>query len=472
MRVGEWVSGRGGDKQDNSVLFAHAPNLPISRLIIFTRYPVPGETKTRLIPTLGEEGAADLQRGMTEHTLDSVLPFAEDDLDMQVRFAGGDMAVMEQWLGKGLAFAHQGDGDLGARMERAFRESFQAGFGKVIIIGTDCPELDQTLVREAMMLLDDNHMVLGPASDGGYYLIGIRSGAMEGLFAAAFQGIPWGTGRVFTDTVNALARIRIDLGLLDELDDVDEPADLIHWEKAGKAFTTDSGSLTISVIIPTLNEEGNIQELLNDLAKASGIEVIVADGGSTDGTVNICRSNGVSVVQSKPGRANQMNRGASAATGGILLFLHADTRLPEDFVHLVGQAMSGKNVIAGAFRFSTDMDTREMRFVERMSNWRSRRFGVVFGDQAIFAGRNAFEAVGGFPDQPIMEDYQFVRRLGRVGKFVTLPDAVVTSARRWRQNGVWRTTLRNHLIMCLYLLGVSPERLARWYRGGTIKTKE
>ena len=91
--------------------------------------------------------------------------------------------------------------------------------------------------------------------------------------------------------------------------------------------------------------------------------------------------------------------------------------------------------------------------------------GIVYGDQTIFVGRNAFEAVGGFPDQPLMEDYQLVRRLRQVGRFVTLPDAVVTSARRWRDNGVWRTALQNQLVMWLYLLGVSPERLARWYHG-------
>jgi rSAM/selenodomain-associated transferase 2/rSAM/selenodomain-associated transferase 1 len=413
-----------------------------SLLIIFTRYPTPGKTKTRLISTLGEEGAADLQRRMTEHTMDSVCSLAGDGLDIQVRFDGGDMAAMVQWLGKGLAYTPQEDGDLGARMERAFRESFQAGFGKVVIIGTDCPELDQAHIGEALALLEDNHMVIGPATDGGYYLIGMRSGASEQLFTAAFQGIPWGTDQVLTDTVNALAQIRIDLGLLDELDDVDEPADLIHWEKAGKPYTSTHDSLTISVIIPTLNEEGNIKELLHDLANVSEIEVIVTDGGSTDGTVDICQRHNVPVVRSKPGRANQMNRGASLAAGEILLFLHSDTRLPEDFVHLVRQAMSVKNVVAGAFRFSTDLDTRGMRIIEGTANWRSRRMGIVYGDQTIFVGRNAFEAVGGFPDQPLMEDYQLVRRLRQVGRFVTLPDAVVTSARRWRDNGVWRTALR------------------------------
>jgi rSAM/selenodomain-associated transferase 2/rSAM/selenodomain-associated transferase 1 len=454
--------------KDRSILDTSTPrhfDTAASLVIIFTRYPVPGQTKTRLIPALGEEGAAELQRRMTEHTLDSVRSLVEDGLDIHIRFTGGNLGQMEGWLGKGLTYAPQGEGDLGARMEKAFRESIQAGFRKVIIVGTDCPDLDQVHIREALALLVDNHMVLGPATDGGYYLIGMRADASERLFVAAFQGIPWGTSQVFTGTVNALAETGIDLGLLDELDDVDEPEDLIHWEKAGKPLTIASGSLTISVIIPTLNEEDHIHEILDDLAKTNDLEVIIADGGSTDGTVDICRRYDIPIVQSKPGRASQMNTGASASTGDILLFLHSDTRLPEGFVHLIRQAMSRKNVIAGAFRFSTDMDTWGMKVVEGAANWRSRNLRIVFGDQAIFVGRNAFEVVGGFPEQVIMEDYQLIRQLRKAGKILLLPDAAVTSARRWRDNGVFRTSFRNQLTMWLYLLGVNPERLARWYHG-------
>jgi len=435
-------------------------------LIIFTRYPVPGQTKTRLIPALGEQGAADLQRRMTEHTLDRVRSLDKDGFDIQVRFTGSDAAAMEDWLGKGLAYAPQGEGDLGVRMERAFRESFQAGFGNVFIIGTDCPDLDQGHVKEALALLADNHMVLGPASDGGYYLVGIRAGASEEQFLAAFQGIPWGTSQVFTGTVNALAETGIDLGLLDELDDVDEPEDLIHWEKAGKPLTIASESLTISVIIPTLNEEDHLQEILNVLAEITNVEVIIADGGSTDATLDICQRYGVTVVQSTPGRAAQMNMGASVATGHVFLFLHSDTRLPGDFVRIVQGAMSRKNVVGGAFRFSTDMNTWGMKVVEGAANWRSRNLRIVFGDQAIFVGRIAFGSIGGFPEQVIMEDYQLIRQLRKAGKILLLPDAAVTSARRWRDNGVFRTSLRNQLTMWLYLLGVNPERLARWYFKG------
>lgn len=436
-----------------------------SLLIIFTRYPEPGQTKTRLISALGEKGAADLHRRMTEHTLGRLRSLDKDGFDVQVRFTGSDAAAMEDWLGKGLAYAPQGEGDLGARMERAFRESFQSGFGNVFIIGTDCPDLDPDHIKEALALLADNHMVLGPASDGGYYLVGIRAGASEAQFSAAFQNVPWGTNKVYTVTVNALAETGVDLGLLDELDDVDEPSDLIHWEKTGKGPATASDSLTISVIIPTLNEEDNIRGVLEDMVEIDDIEVIVADGSSTDGTVDICRRYDIPIVQSKPGRASQMNTGASSSTGDILLFLHSDTRLPEGFVHLIRQAMSRKNVIAGAFRFSTDMDTWGMTVVEGAANWRSRNLRIVFGDQAIFVGRNAFESIGGFPGQVIMEDYQLIRHLRKVGKILLLPDAAVTSARRWRDNGVFRTSLRNQLTMWLYLLGVNPERLARWYHG-------
>ena len=198
------------------------------RLIVFTRYPIPGSTKTRLIPALGAEGAADLQRQMTEHTLESVRPLAEEGIGVRVLFDGGEAGEMTQWLGEELDLAPQGEGDLGDRMNNAFTGSFQEGFEKVVVIGTDCPSLDSESVMEAFDLLNENTLVLGPATDGGYYLIGIRSDAPEWLYELVFKNIPWGTDQVLNATVNALAETGLDVGLLDEKADVDEPEDLVH----------------------------------------------------------------------------------------------------------------------------------------------------------------------------------------------------------------------------------------------------
>ncbi|NOY86969.1 MAG: DUF2064 domain-containing protein [Deltaproteobacteria bacterium] len=434
-----------------------------SLLILFTRYPVPGKAKTRLISVLGEQGAADLHREMTEHTLAAVQPPGGGVIEIQVRFSGGDMAAMKGWLGESLDYVPQGDGDLGSRMERAFRESFANGCRKVVLIGSDCPELGWGHVEEALILLDDNPIVLGPSTDGGYYLIGIRSEVPERLFDAVFRNISWGTGQVLSETINAVAGTGLDLGLLDDLDDVDEPEDLVHWERAVTATPKTHRELTLSIVIPTFNEEEWIGSLLEGLEAVPEVEVIVSDGGSTDRTLEICRAYQVHVVDSHPGRVAQMNRGAEAAHGDILLFLHADTRLPDGFERLIGEAMSREHVVAGAFRFAVDHRSTAMRIIERLANRRSR-LGIVFGDQALFVRAPAFRLAGGFPDQPIMEDYQLMRHLRRQGRVVLLDEAAVTSARKWREKGAFRVTFVNQLVTWLYVLGVGPESLARMYR--------
>jgi rSAM/selenodomain-associated transferase 2/rSAM/selenodomain-associated transferase 1 len=439
-----------------------------TRLIIFTRYPVPGRTKTRLIPALGAEGAAELQRQMTEHTLVAMRPLLEEGIGMQVRFDGGELGEMTQWLGEDLNYAPQGEGDLGKRMSLAFTASFKEGFEKAVIVGTDCPSLDSVNVAEAFDLLEENSLVLGPAADGGYYLIGTRSDAPHWLNELVFENIPWGTDQVFNSTMNALAETGLDVGLLDEKADVDEPEDLEQWYKEVGSQNPESriqnkANISISVIIPALNEEERIGEVLERL-KVTGVEIVVADGGSADGTVAACEAAGVKVVHAGKGRAVQMNAGAAEASGNVFLFLHADTRLPEGFLEEVKGTVA-QGAVAGAFLFGTDMNTSSMGIIENAAHFRAFRLGIVFGDQAIFATREAFFRAGGYPVQPIMEDYELWKRLGKVGKRSLIPQSVTTSARKWEKYGTWRVSLINLAVTWLYVLGVSPERLAKWYRG-------
>jgi hypothetical protein len=439
-----------------------------SILIIFTRFPTPGSTKTRLIPALGPEGAADLHRQMTEHTLAAVGPVISEEVALQVRYEGSDENTMKGWLGRDLSYVPQGTGDLGERMRRAFTDSFEEGFDKSIIIGTDCPSRDAADVEEALKLLEENTLVLGPAIDGGYYLIGIRSNAPHWLYELVFENIPWGTDQVFNATMNVLAETGIDVGLLDEKADVDEPEDLIHWEREMSTQYPVPGTqgkidLNISVIIPALNEEEGIGEVLESL-KNSGVQIVVADGGSTDGTVDFCEDAGVEVIRSESGRARQMNNGAAGAEGNVFIFLHADTRLPEGFEGEVKKVIA-QGAAGGAFLFGTDMDSPSMGIIENMAHFRSIRMGIVFGDQAIFATREAFHRAGTYPDQPIMEDYELWKQLGKVGKRTIIPLCVTTSARKWQQYGTWKITFLHQAVMWMYLLGVGPERLAKWYRG-------
>ena len=455
--------------------------MSLHRLIIFTRYPVPGKTKTRLIPALGEQGAADLQREMTEHTLGNMAPLLEEGIEIEVRYEGGEHDEMARWLGQDLPLVRQGDGNLGASMERAFQDAFLQGVDKAVLVGSDCPDLAAGDIREALNNLDSNPVVLGPAVDGGYYLIGMKACPPVDLFRILFSDIPWGTEEVLSLTVNSLARAGISVGLLDEKDDVDEPKDLIHWERIVRSQNTGARSqkegqtntrtrsegfipstASISVIIPTLNEEEEIVNVLRRI-KEENVEIVVADGGSSDRTLAACRGFDVTVVHSRPGRAVQMNAGAAAASGQVLLFLHADTRLPVGFPDVVRGVISS-GAMGGAFSFGTDWDTLSMRFVAWGANLRSRLFGIIFGDQGIFVRADIFRKVGGFPELPIMEDCELVRTLKKTGNFSLLRPMAITSARRWKTGGVLRTTVRNIAITWLYLLGARPEKLYRWYQ--------
>ncbi len=223
----------------------------------------------------------------------------------------------------------------------------------------------------------------------------------------------------------------------------------------------------ISVIIPVLNEAETIAATLVQLSQAAGaadVEVIVVDGGSQDGTLAKLQSYQVTVCTSTPGRATQMNAGAAIATGSIFLFLHADTQLPAGFPALVRQSLAPARVVAGAFALSIAGDMSGLRWVERLANWRSHYLQMPYGDQAIFLRAEQFHAIGGFPQQPIMEDYELIRRVRQHGTVAIVPQPVLTSARRWQTLGVLQTTLINQSIILAYRLGVSPDRLVKWYR--------
>lgn len=234
----------------------------------------------------------------------------------------------------------------------------------------------------------------------------------------------------------------------------------------------------ISIILPVLNEAATIEETLRRLRDISDIEAIVVDGGSRDETVAIAKRCGkrfglsCKVISAAAGRARQMNAGAVVATGDILLFLHADTHLPPKFDTLVRQALQHPDTIAGAFELRIDANLRGLRLIETMVNLRSRVFSMPYGDQAIFLKASTFHALGGFPDLPIMEDFELIIRLKRQGRIAILPAPVFTSGRRWQKLGVVRTTLINQLVIAGYFLGVPPTQLVCWYRQGGFHPKK
>jgi rSAM/selenodomain-associated transferase 2 len=218
----------------------------------------------------------------------------------------------------------------------------------------------------------------------------------------------------------------------------------------------------VSVIIPTLNEEERIGAAIESAFRAGASEVIVVDGGSRDATLAIAAAAGARTIAGETVRARQLNRGAAAATQETLIFLHADTLLPEGAVAAVEDARRA-GAVFGGFRIA--FPERGLEKVAALINRRTSLTRAPWGDQAQFLRRETFLAIGGYPDLPIMEDYELARRLKRTGPTVLLPLAVRTSGRRFVQNGLFRTAATNWLIVLAYHLGVSPDRLARWYRG-------
>ena len=436
-----------------------------NRLIIFTRYPEPGVTKTRMIPALGAEGAADLQRGMTEHLMASVAFLqARRSLAVEIRFEGGSEALMGNWLGQAFTYTHQGEGDLGQRLQRALVEGFEDGSTAIVIVGSDIPDISSATIERAFEALKHSKLVLGPAGDGGYYLIGLQKDNEHLAYPELFKSIDWGTPRVLAQTVAAAYQLGIGYELLDTLNDVDRPEDLGIWQRALRSGSTPGSHPRVSIIIPTLNEAGEIEKSLGRLPESDTVEIVVVDGGSSDGTAILARKFGARVLSTAPSKARQMNTGAADARGEVLVFLHADTCLPEHFEKEVLTTVNRKGVSAGAFTLSIDSEDPGLRFIERVANWRARLFQLPYGDQALFVSRQLFFEIGGFADCPIMEDVELVRRLKKIGKITILPDSVTTSPRRWQNLGVFKTWLLNQVILAAYFIGIPPQRLADWYR--------
>ena len=255
------------------------------RLIIFTRYPEPGTTKTRMIPALGAGGAADLQRRMTDHLVAKVKTLiAQRSLTVEIRFDGGSERLMRDWTGPSFTYRHQGRGDIGQRMQRALVDGFQNGHTLIVIIGSDIPDISTAIIDRAFAALEKTNLVLGPAGDGGYYLIGLQKADQDQAYPELFEGIDWGTHRVLSQTIAAADQLGIGYALLDTLQDVDRPEDLKIWNHASRTEPELTAKKRISIIIPTLNEATVIEDTLTRLPKSDTVEIVVVDGGSSDGT--------------------------------------------------------------------------------------------------------------------------------------------------------------------------------------------
>jgi rSAM/selenodomain-associated transferase 2 len=237
----------------------------------------------------------------------------------------------------------------------------------------------------------------------------------------------------------------------------------------GVEITEESDPLTrrISIILPVLNERDLINPMLDHLESLEGsdnCEFIVVDGSPDGDTIKAVTRRGVQCVKSPQGRASQMNMGAATATGEILIFLHADTRLPRQALERINEAMTRQALIGGAFDLRIDTERLMLKTIARIASLRSRLTRIPYGDQAIFMLRDYFNQMGGYPEIPLMEDVALMRRIkGAGGRIGFIREPVITSARRWEQEGILYTTLRNWILLGAYTLGVDPHKLTKYY---------
>jgi hypothetical protein len=360
----------------------------------------------------------------------------------------------------------QGAGDLGQRMERVLRRALET-HDAAIVVGTDCPLLPAAHFDLARAALERHDCAIGPSEDGGFYLLGMRH-CPEGLL----DGVAWGTPSAREQTIERLRRAGLTVARLPEAFDVDRPEDLDRLRRSideVRHLAPETAKVlvpTLSVIVPTLDEAPRIGAQLTRLGAIPGVhEVIVADGGSGDGTAEIVRAGGTARLVAAPrGRGPQMNAGASAAAGDVLLFLHADVALPGEGAALIAAALTDPRVVGGAFRVRTVPDgmTGWPARLLWVADLRSRYSRVPYGDQALFVRREVFERLGGFAPVPLFEDVEFSCRLRRAGRLRRIGVPVEVSGRRFMARPAYYALVMN-VLPVLYRLGVRPATLERMY---------
>ncbi|PIK52738.1 hypothetical protein BSL78_10371 [Apostichopus japonicus] len=434
------------------------------RIIIFSRYPEAGFTKTRLVPELGTDGAAVVQKLMTDHILHEVQAFVavNQHTGVELQYDGGSEEKVTYWLERQknnfpqFQWTPQSSGHLGERMRDAFKKAFEEGAKTVVLIGSDIPGINIDVLSESFKVIESKScdMILGAANDGGYYLVGFHRGCDNNL-SSVFEGIEWGTSK-------------------------DEPEDLPEFESKVGISLEELKAPVLSAIVPTYNEEGSILSTLSNLITSSRftsyMEVVVSDGGSSDGTrrrveefASSCTACKVTLVNSKKGRGVQLNTGAKHSTGSNLIFVHADTTLPRAFDSHVMVTLTEPGVVCGAFEFALDVleknqeaedkeeetagkgKTREefsvlfkwqMKLLTWFTNRRAKNYELPYGDQGLFMTRRVFDKVGGFPEYRLMEDYAMVKNLQCLGHIkIVSGEKAITSARRWIKHGLLKVSV-------------------------------
>lgn len=435
-------------------------------VIIFTRVPIPGQTKTRMMPYLSGAECARL------HT------YFLEDIEQECKKTSADIFVyytpqdkgkqLEKILGAQKYVPQRGE-TLGDKMYLAIEEILDKGYEKCLLFGTDIPEIRAEYLERAFKVLNNKDIVFGRTEDGGYYLVGMKKPCKE-VFGLSL----YGHSKVFEETLKYLEESDLTVGFTKTLSDMDEMEDLRAYRermrKDKRLQDTYTGkylmkTLKISIIIPTYNEEKMIRQMMKQLEPLKNqCEIIFVDGGSTDHTLAYLKDK-FRVIHSGKGRACQMNAGAKASTGDVLFFLHCDSELPKQTLAQIRYVM--KDYRAGCFGIAYHSYSPLMHICAAISNHRIIDRKVMFGDQGIFLARELFFEVGMYREMPILEDYQLSMDLKERGvKLGITRRRIHTSDRRYPK-GVYKKLefmwLMNRLRE-LYRRGADINKIADLYQ--------
>jgi len=432
-------------------------------LLIFLRYPEPGKVKTRLAASIGDVEAAGVYGKLVLRTLSIARKLKQSSPDVCIFICfdplGREREIRQSYPGP-WEFIHQSGNDLGTRMENAFHYAMHNSFGNVVLIGTDISDLAVEDLDEAFQALNQGASVLGPAADGGFYLIGLSVPCSQ-----AFKQAKWGTSDVFRRTQSLLTNSGLSVKKLKKRRDVDRAEDLVYMDIHSDFEHMGPAGDSISVIIPTLRDPLSFESLITIVEKdlRPDDEIVVVYGGHLSIGNNCPLGRRARLIHSPIGRGNQLNAGAAAAKKDLFFFLHDDSLPPPYFASSVRFLAKEPQVSLGCFELAFSPSTKLLELIARWANLRSRILGLPYGDQGLFCRRVIFEMVGGFRNEYLMEDVELVRGCRRLGKLMIAPLPIYTSSREYINNGILRTSLKHHFTMLMYQLGVDERRLFSFY---------
>lgn len=444
-------------------------------IIVFTRVPVPGRTKTRMMPYFNGRECAKLHGCFLR---DIGIECRKTDADLFVFYTDDDKAAAE-WkerrkvlgkaFGKDAKYLLQQGKNLGERMYGAIESVLKRGYESCVLIGSDIPEMKANDLTMAFRLLEEKDVVFGPTKDGGYYLVGMKKPRKE-----VFGIESYGHGKVLSDTLEELENCGVSVGCIRFLSDMDTPEDIKEYRNRMRTEKHLQETYTgrylakntkISIIIPIYNEEktiGNLQKQLHSLRDKC--EILFVDGGCTDRTLELIGPE-YKVIHSGKGRAVQMNTGAKESHGDILFFLHCDSELPEKPLEEIREVM--KNHRAGCFGIAFRSKHFFQLTCRVISNMRVFDRKVMFGDQGIFIDRDLFFEIGMFPEIPIMEDYQLSLTLKEANvKLGMAKHRIYTSDRRFPKATIPKLKVmwKMNRLRKMYRDGISVETISDMYR--------